>query len=422
MSEIPETNKRDAIIQRYVIDHIFKRDAQKHYYRELFGKESLKRFESPIMFDVKYWFDWLVNPMSLTTKVYELYCSRFNKVFPLNCVDLAARVNDANPIVELELYTDINKWDGTTIESFQILKSLGEIILPNIVADGENEHYNLIEDSQRNILIERFEWYEGIKQFLGSAEMTTSSRRGNDNEFKFPNLRSYSVRSREFNIACIEMYRIGGYLEFNGAPLDPIVSQIIELEREMNVQIEAIKKRPAVDNEGLVVYSGTWPPIISSEVDIFSVKYPFTYVSPRFFSTSVNFQTARGFSWNNIIWRLEVATKEFAIIESVYAMDQQEVLFKPGHHITVTGLTRGEDGIPVLHGVILDIRMELPGPLKFRGGESGKQTDHRADGDSSFASTNDDRMGTPDDPFYIAWEENGESMNTSGGVRYATDN
>jgi hypothetical protein len=136
----------------------------------------------------------------------------------------------------------------------------------------------------------------------------------------------------------------------------------------------------------------------------------------------VNFQTARGFSWNNIIWRLEVATKEFAIIESVYAMDQQEVLFKPGHHITVTGLTRGEDGIPVLHGVILDIRMELPGPLKFRGGESGKQTDHRADGDSSFASTNDDRMGTPDDPFYIAWEENGESMNTSGGVRYATDN
>jgi hypothetical protein len=341
------TDKRKAILQRFLIERVCGRQAARVFYGKLFSEEA-PDFNKPLQFNIENLSHWSV-------AMYD-----FNEKF-----------NRADKTGSFRLLTDGHMHIHN--------KVLGEttVDIHSIMASNQTTTDLL----SKSIVFSRLPGFEFMSYSIGenddmyakpSPNGTEIRRKWEDvydtiSSIKYPGLGSLSeihnYQGTDYLILNAYAHQVYSKMPLKPYDYDRVLTLKNEIER---IAQHTIKNIPhlglSLQTTPLYVYSGVFPPIINSSYDIFTTQLPTFYRCTHFLSTSCDYKVAHNFAdkYNSdggkIMWKLRVLTTWFACLGQTnhgLAHKEKEFLFPCGQLIKIESISLSEYGHTVLNGSLI---------------------------------------------------------------------
>ena len=392
------TDRRKAVLQRFLVSVVHGEMANRMLY-ETYYRQEAPDFTKPIELRVMHWYNWIVKASRLESRLQTVY----DKLRDYEVSVVASREYQP-PGAYIAVDSKILFSRLLDFEFAKVIKQPNALY--NLDASDCGDAKPTFKYGAVSCAVEKFAVFDAIN------ELFSFTQEG------YPSLQAYSDgKCYELNRTCrtlfMNSFDPGKHARemskpdvFTGISISKLVSEMNSLTEKTHVNVSRILQM----GTQLVVFRGAELPWVNSVDDIFTVKKPFVYTCPAFFSTSVNYRITLSDKYiGQVVWRLEVRTTRFVSLAHMHWANEKELLFGPGQLIEVSAVSRNEEGRVVVHGALIDGKADLLGGSD--GGQQIQVQEHRgelgsdSDPEVRLLEVNEKRLGTVDSPFFIMFDD-----------------
>lgn len=356
------TDKRKAILQRFLIEQVCGRKAAQVFYGKLFSRNE-NVFDKPLSFNVGILSHWSFNVSNLVSKMNsDIITNRLSQLTD----SLAYKPVMGTDMMAVDTLKILHPNRFMTNNSSLVFSHLDDFEFMSYSVEEDSDMYSLADNNTI-----RNKWEDVYYQITNIKIAKT----------EFPGLHLYQIGyDKIINTAVTRLYSgLGIEVMIESEDLNSIVTEdaitslrtdITILSKQMMADVPKLKV--TLDSAPFYVYRGGAQPVINSSVDIFTATLPIIYECTYFFSTTCDYAVANRFLETpdargaKVMWKLRVATCRFACLgktDGGLSDMEKEFLFGYGQRIEITSISMSEDGLPIVNGTLLDfVEPSIPEP------------------------------------------------------------